>query len=377
VNVLEQTILDEVLARGPMDFARYMELALYHPEHGYYASGHPRTGWPGHFVTSPELDPAFGELWAAGFEQIWDSCGRPPTFDVVEVGPGEGSFAAAVLRMVSGDFAAALKILLVERVDAVRARQAELLAGFQNVTWVNALDEIAPMDTACVFANEVVDNMPVALVENRGGRLVELCVGAVDSELFLVACPPGEDTLRFAATMQTPLPDGHRAEVPLAAQRFAAAAAGIFRQGAVVVIDYGDHEGALVERPAGTLLCYSEAGADDRFLEHPGTKDITAHANWTALTRAFAAAGVTVAGPRRQRDVLKSLGIGALQDQLRTEGDAALKRGSGSAAVRAMSRRGAIGALMDPAGLGGLGVLVAHKGVPSPAFMARPDGTQA
>ena len=369
MSVLEQIILDEVRAYGPMDFARYMELALYHPEYGYYASGHPRTGWPGHFITSPELDPAFGELWAAGFEQIWDSCGRPPTFDVVEMGPGEGSFAAAVLNAVTGDFAAALKMQLVERVDAVRARQAELLAGFQNVTWVNGLDEVAPADAACVFANEVVDNMPVAVLEKRGGRLVELCVSVSESELVLVARPPGEDSLRFAATMQRQLPDGHRAEIPLAAQRFAATAAGTFRRGAVVVIDYGDHEGALVERPAGTLLCYSDAGVDDRFLERPGTKDITAHANWSALARAFAAAGVTVAGPRRQRDVLKSLGIGEFQDRLRTEGDEALKRGSGAAAVRAMSRRGALGALMDPAGLGGLGVLVAYKGVPPLAFI--------
>lgn len=366
---LQQIIRDEIAGRGPMDFARYMELALYHREYGFYASGRHRTGWGGQFVTSPELDPAYGQLWAAGVEQIWEQCGRPSTFNLVEVGPGEGSFAAAVLDAVEGDFEASLRVLLVERVDAVRRRQREALDGFQNVTWASSLEEIGAMESACLFANEVIDNVPVALVENRSGTLVELCVGVRDSELELVPRPASEEVLGFVAGMEAPLPTGHRAEVPLAALDFASAAAGRIRSGAIVVVDYGDHESGLVERPAGTLLCYSEAGVDDRFLERPGAKDITAHVNWSALKRALSAAGASVDGPLRQRAVLKSLGVDALQDQLKAEADEALRKGSGAAGVRALSRRGALGALVDPAGLGGLGVLVAHKGIQAPAFI--------
>jgi len=320
-------------------------------------------------VTSPELDPAYGQLWATGFEQIWEQCGRPSTFSLVEVGPGEGLFAAAVLNSVEGDFADSLMVLLVERVDAVRRRQREALNGFQNVTWMASLEETGALDAACVFANEVIDNMPVALVENRGGTLVELCVGVMDSDLELVPRPPSDEVLAFIADMEAPLPDGHRAEVPVAAMRFSSVAATTMHRGAIVIVDYGDHESGLVERAAGTLLCYSETGVDDRYLERPGTKDITAHANWSALTRVFDAAGMSVAGPKRQRDVLKSLGIDDLQHQLRTEASEAVGRGSGAAGVRALSRRGALGALVDPAGLGGLGVLAALKGIEAPAFI--------
>ena len=371
---LDQIIRDEIAARGPMDFARYMELALYHPQHGYYSSGHHRTGWRGDFVTSSELDPAFGELWATAFEQIWDACGRPDSFDLVEVGPGEGSFAAAVLGAASGDFVRALRVQLVERVETVRRRQREVLAEFDNVSWAADINDVPTTGAACVFANEVVDNMPVALIEERGGRLVELCVDVVEAELALVERPAADEFVRFVAGRGGSLPEGHRAEIPVGALEFAATSAALVREGAVVIVDYGDRQDALFERPGGTLVCYSAAGVDDRLLERPGTKDITAHANWTALARAFRAGGARTAGPRPQRDVLRSLGIGALEHRLRSEAADALARGSGTGAVRAMSRRGALGALLDPGGLGGLGVLAALKDISEPGFIrvARP-----
>jgi SAM-dependent MidA family methyltransferase len=369
---LQQIIHAEIADRGPIDFARYMDLALYHPELGYYASGLPRTGWAGQFVTSPELDPAFGHLWAAGFEQIWESCGRPPTFTLIEVGPGEGSFSAAVLSAAEGDFAAALNVVLVERVDAVRRRQQTALDGFANVSWISRLDDMDSTQWGCLFANEVIDNMPVRLAENRGGTLVELRVGVRNSALELVPGPPSEEILRFIDGMAAPPADGHRAEIPLAAGAFASRAATTIHSGATVLVDYGDHESGLVERPAGTLLCYSDSGVDDRFLEHPGAKDITAHANWSALARACQEAGASVAGPKLQREVLKALGIDELQDHLRAHANEALRNGSGAAGVRSLSRRGALGTLVDRAGLGGLGVLVAHMGIPAPKFMAPP-----
>jgi SAM-dependent MidA family methyltransferase len=87
VNELEAILVARIKERGPMPFASYMQMALYHPAHGYYSSG-PRTGFAGHFVTAAEIGPAFGALWARGFAQIWDACGRPERFDLVEIGAG-------------------------------------------------------------------------------------------------------------------------------------------------------------------------------------------------------------------------------------------------------------------------------------------------
>src|SRR5688500_7615789 len=106
-----------------MPFGAFMQMALSHPRLGYYASGAERTGWHGHVVTSSELDPAFGELWVRAFEQIFEACGRPDRFSVVEIGPGEGSFAAAVLEAASPALRSALSYTLVERVARMEDRQ--------------------------------------------------------------------------------------------------------------------------------------------------------------------------------------------------------------------------------------------------------------
>jgi SAM-dependent MidA family methyltransferase len=100
MTIAHKLLVDRIRNEGAVTFADYMALALYHPEHGYYRQPQAHVGWNGHFLTSPEIDPAFGELWARAFEQVWRECGSPESFDVVEPGPGEAGFAAAVLSAV-------------------------------------------------------------------------------------------------------------------------------------------------------------------------------------------------------------------------------------------------------------------------------------
>lgn len=369
---LEQLIVERIEAQGPMPFAAYMAMALYHPEHGYYSSGAERTGWAGHFLTSPELDPAFGELWSAGFEQAWDACGRPESFDVVEIGPGEGSFAAAVLTAARGSFRRALRYRLIERIPSLRDRQSARLREFDNVEWSASITDVPSGEFACVFANEVLDNLPIHLVEKRDGSLLEVCVEVSEGQLaFGLRPPPSKEVTAFFDRVGIDLPDGHRFEVTLAAESLVKRAAELFARGAVIFVDYGGDAASLAERSTGTLLCYSSSGIDDDPLENPGSKDITAHANWTAVMAACERAGMIVSGPRSQRDILRALGLDALHKRLQAEHDDAVGTGRGRDAIAALSRRQALGVLADPSGLGGLDVLVACKGIPLPAFTAQ------
>jgi SAM-dependent MidA family methyltransferase len=215
-----------------------------------------------------------------------------------------------------------------------------------------------------------VDNLPVHLVEMRAGELREMCVDARAGVLELVALPPSSPELNdFLERVGVTLPDGHRMEVPLAAESFMARAAALVGTGAVVIVDYGATAADLAARPGGSLLAYSAAGVDDDVLDRPGTKDVTAHANWTALERALAAAGLRVAGPRPQREVLMSLGLDALHTELRAEHDTAIASGRGADAVRALSRRQALGVMADPGGLGGLSVMAGLAGIDLPPFL--------
>jgi SAM-dependent MidA family methyltransferase len=248
-----------------------------------------------------------------------------------------------------------------------------VLDGLERVAWSRSITEVAHTSAGILFANEVVDNLPVHLVETRGGSLVEICVDDDGHGLGFTALPPSSPELqRFLDRVGVLLPEGHRMEVPLAAESLVARAAKLVELGALVVVDYGAEAVDLADRPGGTLVAYSAGGVDDAVLEAPGTKDVTAHANWTALERAMQGAGLTVAGPVAQRVVLRSLGLDRLHDELRAEHDEAVTEGRGADAVRALSRRQALGALADPDGLGRFEVLVGCKNVEVPAF-ARPE----
>lgn len=365
---LAAEIAHRIQRNGPMPFAAFMSLALYHPQHGYYRSG-PRTDWRGDYITSAELDPAFGTLWARAFEQVWEACGTPARFTVVEMGPGEGSFAAAVLQTAPERFAAALGYVCVERSPAARGRQEERLG--DAVTWVESLDELGEIADGVVFANEVLDNLPVHLVEVRGTELRELCVDVSPDGLRLVSLPAtGTELAGYLQRCGVQPPEGHRFEVGLAAESFARRAAATLQRGVVVLVDYGMEAPALMDRPAGTALAYSAAGADDDLLAAPGTRDITAHVNWTAVALSLEAAGMAVAEPIPQRAVLAALGIADIDASLRAEHDAMIAAGDGAAAIAALSRRQALGALVDRGGLGGLEVLGAWKSIDRPSFLA-------
>ncbi len=369
-EALEALIRDHIQREGPMPFGAFMQMALYHPRFGYYAAGDQRTGWHGHFVTSPELDPAFGELWTWGFEQIWEACGRPPSFSVVEIGPGEGSFAAAVTHSASVGFRSALSYTLVERVARVERRQRARLENISNVSWVSSLDEVERIEAGVVFANEILDNLPVHIVEKREGQLMEACIEVADGKLVTTRRPPaGSELEDFVARCGVEIPDGHLFEVGLSTESFCARAAAIVERGAVVLVDYGTDALEQASKPRGSLVCFSESGADDEPLERVGEKDITVFANWTAVGNTLRAAGMKVVGPRLQTAALRALGLREMDEQLRDEYQRAVDEKRGADAVRAVSRRQALGTLADPGGLGGLDVVVGVRDIETPAFM--------
>ncbi len=371
MNELERAIIERIRAQGPLPFAAFMSLALYHPAHGYYARGAPRTGWRGHFLTSPELDPAFGMLWAGAFRSVWERCGSPETFEIVEVGPGEGGFAAAVLAALNGDLAAATTYRIVERVPAVRTRQQERLRGAGRVEWSDSITELPRIAHGVVFANEVLDNLPVHLVAMDGSSLVEVCVDARgDGLAFVNRSPSNPELERWVERTGTAPRAGSRIEVTLAAESFVAHLARCLGAGAIVLVDYGA-DGADLTRRGGTLLAYSDRGADDDVLEDPGERDITAHANWTSVAGAMTRAGLVVEGPTDQRDVLLDLGARELDATLKDDHSAAIADGRGADAVKTLSRRQALSALLDPGGLGGLQLLAGYRGIDAGALRSQ------
>src|SRR4051794_37799711 len=95
--VLLAAIRDEIARDGPMTFARFMEIALYDPERGYYRGAAARPGRGGDFPTPPEAPPIFGRALARFVDDVWRAMGEPARFTIREHGAGTGALAEALI----------------------------------------------------------------------------------------------------------------------------------------------------------------------------------------------------------------------------------------------------------------------------------------
>src|SRR5260370_40242960 len=113
-----------------------MQLALYHPERGYYSSGQCPIGRRGDYFTNVSVGPVFGQLMAAQFAEIWERLGKIDNFVLVEQGAHHGEFARDVLESARKrwpDFFAALRYRIIEPFPVLQLRQLKALAGLENL----------------------------------------------------------------------------------------------------------------------------------------------------------------------------------------------------------------------------------------------------
>ena len=355
----DRHVYDELLRRGRMTFAEFMETALYHPVGGYYTA-HVELGPAGDFVTAPEEHPAFGALLARQAAQCWATMERPDVFQVVEMGGGRGTLAAAFLKHAHAalpDFATAVRYTLIDRSPRLTAQQQARLADFAGqVTW---MPELPAEISGLLLSNELLDAFPVHRVVMRDGALHEIYVVVSEEGLDYEEGSPSTPALADYFTRQEiTLAEGQQAEVNLAAEAWMRDAARAMRRGFVITIDFGHLAKRLytAERASGTLLAYRRQRVSDDLLAAPGLQDLIAHVNFTPLVSVGKATGVAPLGLVTQRHFLLNLG---LEGWLHALNDLPLMPEQ-----RATNRR-ALLALIDPSegGLGDAKVLVQAKGV--------------
>ncbi|MBV9287039.1 MAG: SAM-dependent methyltransferase, partial [Hyphomicrobiales bacterium] len=174
-------LLDEIKAiiadGGPITVEQYMQIALTHPDHGYYMSRDP-FGAAGDFTTAPEISQMFGELLGLWAAEVWASMGSPHPVRLVELGPGRGTLMGDALRAarIVPAFREALDVWLIETSPTLAAMQHELLldAG-AAVTWAPNLKDV-PDGPAIVVGNEFLDALPVRQLVRVNGQWRERTV---------------------------------------------------------------------------------------------------------------------------------------------------------------------------------------------------------
>lgn len=311
---LVRLIRDEIARGGPMTFARFMELALYHPAHGYYTSGRCVIGRGGDYFTNVSVGSLFGEMLALQLREMWRHLGQPAEFVIVEQGAHDGRLAADILGAATAakdGFADAIRYVIVEPFAPLQAAQAGTLREFGGrVTWRSTVDELEPFSGVCV-SNELLDAMPVHLIsrgENSASwqeRYVSVNADALEFEAGALS----NDELSVAAAALPQVHGAYQTEINLAASAWTRAIAGRLERGYILAIDYGYGRAQYyaAERSCGTLRAVAAHRVVPSPLSNVGHADITAHVDWTSIAEAGIAAGMSVAGFTDQHHFLTGL----------------------------------------------------------------------
>ena len=349
--MLTDRIAAEIADRGPMYFDRFMEIALYDPDEGFFGSGRLRSHRTGDFLTSPEVSPLFGETLA---RFVVGEAGRVGGLDaVIDCGAGSGSLLAAALPHL-GDVAT----VAVEVSPAARHALASTLNGTRVVA---SLDEVGAQTRGVIIANELLDNLPAAVALRSADGWLEEAVTVEDGRLRAAPVPARSDVAAWAARHAADVPSGSRVEVQLAAGEWLRAALGMLGAGAVVVIDYGDTGAGLADRRAeGTMRTYRAHHLGPDPLLEPGATDITMDVDFSALL-AVAESSRATTEYTTQAEFLTRW---RLRDRLSVLRHQELEAARGEATMERLQLRSRVTeaeTLLHPRGLGDFRVLVARK----------------
>jgi SAM-dependent MidA family methyltransferase len=316
-RALESLIQEEIRASEHwISFARFMELALYTKDLGYYSGVATKLGKGGDFTTAPEMTTLFGATLAS----FASSLSLPKPLRVLEFGAGSGKLAEDFLHAARDLGLEIAEYSILELSSDLRERQQQRLAGERQITW---LDTPPSAFTGLILCNEVLDAMPVPLMVRKSNQWWERGV-SIDGDQFVFADRSVDQAMCAHIPDTADLPDGYLTEIHPRQEGFVRLLGDMLQageSGLAVLIDYGfpAREYYLPQRSGGTLMChYRHHAHDDPFL-HVGLQDITAHVDFTGLARTGLEHGLEVAGYMSQAAFLLSAGLPQWLEKSRPE----------------------------------------------------------
>lgn len=293
-------VLRNMLHYGDLSFRDFVELALYHPEFGYYARPQNPVGKDADYVTAPLLSPVFS--FALG-NLVRDFVRRSEgaVCSIVDIGCGDGGLIESIAR---GSWPDEVRFFGVDRsLERVDCGEA---------TYVRTIDELPKDGTHLFLSNELYDAFPFARLVKRGEHIHELWVRERDGVLDWTEREAPAAYEDYFAERGIELAEGQFADVSLEWEAFHADIARFLQKGLIVSIDYGYPADKLFHpraRRFGTAAAYAGHRVSRDLLANPGEQDLTAHINFGDLERAGTRHGAKTVFFDRLAKVLLSLGI--------------------------------------------------------------------
>jgi len=315
---LAEIIRNEIEQKGPIPFRSFMELALYHPEFGYYATGKSSVGKEGDFLTSVSVGSLFGRMLAHYFIGTWEEIGRPEPFDLIEIGAHQGHLFRDVVNAIAGiepQLHRIMRCKIIEPFPKLREIQQRALS-HSPVEWVSTLQDIPNQSVhGVIWSNELFDALPVHLVKKfpHGWAEVYVTHGQAGFEWSIGQATYDPMDAPAGFPIWSDLPDNYTTELWPHADFWAGELARVLEHGKIVTIDYGFPASELYasHRKEGTLQAYHKHKRSLNVLARVGEQDITAHVNFTALIESGKKAGLNekswMTQERFLMDILKSM----------------------------------------------------------------------
>ncbi|MFC0188279.1 class I SAM-dependent methyltransferase [Fictibacillus aquaticus] len=294
-------VISEIMSSpdGCISFEKYMELCLYHPEKGYYSRAKQKIGRQGDFYTSSSISPVYGYVWCDVFRETLNSSRLPA--NIIEAGAGNGDFACHVLSRWMQEDPAGYRDLNYYIVEGSAYHREELkrkLNEHKNVSVHDSFDSLMKCTDnfkGIVFANELLDALPVKVIRNKNGLLEEMFIKLTDGAP--AACwKNGESLAATTAGMRLMQSgDGWKGEVPVQMEKWLRSLYAWLRKDSVVYFaDYGYHaeEWHAPQLRDGSIRGYRSHRLETDVLAYPGDMDLTSHVDWETVVHTGKQAGM-------------------------------------------------------------------------------------
>ena len=297
---------------GYITYEEFIQLALYHPEYGYYRSNRAKIGANGDFITSSNIGDVFGRTLGRWFVYIFRNFQLNKT--IVELGAGTGKIAQAILSTIEqldDELYSQLKYTLVETSSYHQKEQKQRLKDHACTAFKSSLDDLNAVD-GIIFSNEFFDAFPVRIIEKKQGFLYEAVV-SIENDLFVERHIPLRDRaiLTYLRNRQIRPEEGQRIEIPLSMEDYYRKLSRKIKKGILLTIDYGytDEEWAEPVHRNGSIRGFKEHQMITDVLKNPGEMDITAHIHWDCLRHCPSELGIATVAFLPQSEFLIRAGI--------------------------------------------------------------------